>query len=67
MYKDILRSIDNIEIWPIVSLGIFFLFFIALGIWLMTVDKKYINEMKNLPLDGDSAGPRNDLSKSNRN
>jgi len=53
MYKDVLRSIENIEIWPVVSLAIFFIFFICLGIWLVTMDKNYINEVKGLPLDDD--------------
>lgn len=51
MYKEILRSIDNIEIWPTVSFVIFFLFFLVLLIWVFTADKKFIRYMKELPLD----------------
>lgn len=53
MYKEILRNIDNVEIWPIISFVIFFLFFLFLLIWVFTVDKKFIRHMKELPLEND--------------
>jgi hypothetical protein len=54
MYKNILQSIENVQIWPIISLAIFFAFFIGLGLWLVFIDKKYIDEMKNMPLDDEN-------------
>lgn len=51
MYKNVLQSIDNIAIWPVISFVIFFLFFIGLLWWVFTTDKQFINVMKNLPLD----------------
>lgn len=51
MYKNVLQSIDNIAIWPVISFVIFFLFFICLLWWVFTTDKQFINVMKNLPLD----------------
>ncbi|MBX2945842.1 MAG: cbb3-type cytochrome c oxidase subunit 3 [Cyclobacteriaceae bacterium] len=51
MYKNVLQSIDNIAIWPIISLSIFFIFFIMLLWWVFTVDKKYIRQMENMPFD----------------
>lgn len=51
MYKNVLQSIDNIAIWPVISFVIFFLFFICLLWWVFTTDKKFINVMKNMPLD----------------
>ena len=50
MYKEALRSIEGIQIYPIISLAIFGLFFIGLLVWVMTADKKYIEEMSNLPM-----------------
>lgn len=50
MYKDVLRSIDGIEIFPILSLIIFVLFFTVLMIYILKVDKKFISDMKDLPL-----------------
>ncbi|MDH3711233.1 MAG: c-type cytochrome [Cyclobacteriaceae bacterium] len=54
MFKYYLEQIQNVSIWPIISLTIFFGFFILLLLWLIKVDKKYINKMKNLPLDTDT-------------
>ena len=51
MFSDYFKQIDNVEIWPIMSLVIFFTFFVSLIIWLIKLDKKHINKMKNLPLD----------------
>jgi cytochrome c oxidase cbb3-type subunit 4 len=51
MYKNILQSIDNVAIWPIISLSIFFIFFLVLLWWVFTADKTFIRKMKNLPFD----------------
>ncbi|HEY5823318.1 MAG TPA: cbb3-type cytochrome c oxidase subunit 3 [Cyclobacteriaceae bacterium] len=51
MYKNILQSIEHIEIWPVISFVIFFLFFICLLWWVFTADKKFIDRMKQLPID----------------
>lgn len=52
MYKNVLQSIDNIAIWPVISFVIFFLFFICLLWWVFTTDKKFIDKMKSMPIDG---------------
>jgi hypothetical protein len=54
MYKNVLQSIDNIAIWPVISFVIFFLFFLCLLWWVVTVDKKLIKKMSDLPLDYES-------------
>jgi cytochrome c oxidase cbb3-type subunit IV len=51
MYKNVLQSIDNIAIWPVISFVIFFLFFICLLWWVFTTDKKFIDKMKGLPIN----------------
>jgi cytochrome c oxidase cbb3-type subunit IV len=51
MYKNILQNIENIQIWPVISFVIFFLFFIVLLWWVITVDKKYVDDMGRLPLN----------------
>lgn len=51
MYKDILRNIDNIAIWPMISFFIFFLFFLILLWWVFTADKRYIRRMKQMPFE----------------
>lgn len=55
MYKNVLQSIDNIQIWPVISFVIFFVFFLCLLLWVFTADKKLINKMKNLPIESDQA------------
>jgi cytochrome c oxidase cbb3-type subunit IV len=51
MYKNILQSIDNIAIWPVVSFIIFFLFFVMLLWWVFATDDNFIKAMKELPLE----------------
>jgi len=51
MYKEVLQGIENVAVWPVISFVIFFSFFIGLVWWASTVDRKYISEMQQLPLD----------------
>lgn len=51
MYKNVLQSIDNIAIWPVISFVIFFLFFLCLIWWVFSVDKSFIDRMKHLPTE----------------
>lgn len=63
MYKDILQNIDNIAIWPTVSFTIFFLFFLVLIGWVVSVDKSFINSMSQKPFeDGIENGSNEDLN-----
>ena len=55
MYKNVLQSIDNIAIWPVISFIIFFIFFLCLLWWVFTTDKDLIEKMKNMPLDTESS------------
>ncbi len=57
MYKEILRSIENIEIYPIISLIIFLLFFLGVFIWVLRTPKEHIKHMENLPLDENDTNP----------
>lgn len=49
--KGNLESIDGVAIYPIISLLIFFIFFVALFWWVITAKKQYINEISALPLE----------------
>ncbi len=53
MYKEILQSIEGIEIFPLISLFIFLALFVGVVIWIVKLDKGYVKEMKTLPLDSD--------------
>ena len=54
MYKEILQSIKNVEIWGIISLILFFHFFIGVVIKVILIDKKYIRKMEKMPLDDET-------------
>jgi cytochrome c oxidase cbb3-type subunit IV len=55
MYKEVLRSIDNIAIWPVISFVIFFAFFIGLLWFTFTADKNFIKRMSNMPIDDETS------------
>ncbi len=48
-----LESISGIGIFPMISLMIFFTFFILLAIKVFMMDKSYLQQMNNLPLEDD--------------
>lgn len=50
MFKYYFERVQDVEIFPVISLLIFVIFFISLLIWVMKADKKYINSMEHLPL-----------------
>ena len=54
MYKEVLRSIENVEVFPVISLVIFVLFFVGITIWTMRVPKDIIDHMSSLPMDDDN-------------
>lgn len=51
MYKDVLRSIANIEIFPIIGFLLFMGVFIMITIYAIRLSKKEVTELENLPFD----------------
>lgn len=49
--KGHMESIEGIEIYPIISLLIFFIFFVVLFLWVFTAKKNYIETVSKIPLD----------------
>ena len=49
--KKYAETIDHIEIYPIISLVIFFLFFVVMLWHVYTINKKEVDQIKQLPLD----------------
>ncbi|CAM4312321.1 hypothetical protein [Gillisia limnaea] len=49
--KGHMESIEGIEIYPIISLLIFFIFFVVLFLWVFTAKKNYIETVSQIPLD----------------
>ena len=51
MLSRYLTSIEGISVYPIFSLFIFIPFFLAVTIWVIKLDKKFVNYMGTMPLD----------------
>ena len=51
MIRNYLQSIEGVEIYPLISLVVFLLFFVIMIIWMLKADKNYIKEMEELPLE----------------
>lgn len=49
--KGNLENIDGVEIYPIISLLIFFIFFAVLFWWVFTAKKAHIKLVSEIPLD----------------
>ncbi|MDR0229510.1 MAG: cbb3-type cytochrome c oxidase subunit 3 [Flavobacteriaceae bacterium] len=47
--KHNMETIGGIEVYPIISLIIFFTFFVGLFIWVMTYKKETVEELSNMP------------------
>lgn len=51
MYKDVLRSIEGIDIFPVIGFLIFFTFFLAWSLYAFKMKKETVSEISSLPLD----------------
>jgi len=51
MYKEVLQSISHVDVYAIISLTIFILFFIIIIVRLIRMDKNYLKKMEQLPLE----------------
>lgn len=52
--KHNLETIADVEVYPIISLTIFFIVFVAFTIWAMTYSKDKIKELSDLPFKEDN-------------
>lgn len=52
MHKEVLRSIENIGMFPVSAFVLFFLVFCLILFWVITYDKKTIQKLSALPLEG---------------
>jgi cbb3-type cytochrome oxidase subunit 3 len=55
-------GIDGVSIYPLISLLIFFVFFVVLLYYVKKMDKNKVEEIRNLPLDLNDQ-PTDSLSK----
>ena len=52
--KQHMASITGIEIYPIISFLIFFLFFVVVTLWVLKGNKEYFSKMSGLPLENEN-------------
>ena len=60
MYKEILRSIAGIEVFPLLSLGVFVTIFALVLVWTARLDRSRLARMARLPLDDARIAEAND-------
>lgn len=49
--KGHMESMEGIEIYPVISLLIFFIFFVLLFLWVFTAKKEYVDEVSKIPFE----------------
>lgn len=54
MYKEVLRSIDGVGMYPVLSFIIFGLFFISLLVYTFSLKKEQVKDLSELPLKEDN-------------
>jgi cytochrome c oxidase cbb3-type subunit IV len=59
MFKHYFERIQDIEIWPIISLILFFVFFVLMLLRIFTMDKDHVRDMKHLPFEEGELDPTN--------
>ena len=52
-----MESMEGIATYPMISLLIFFVFFVLLFWWVFTASKQHIKDMSELPLDKNQHKP----------
>ena len=59
MYKETLRSIDGVSLFPVIAILIFVIFFLVVLYFVIRMDKNKVQEFSSLPLEN---GPENSNS-----
>jgi hypothetical protein len=54
MIRQTLETISGVSVYPLISFSIFFIFFMGLIIYVISIRKKYIEEVSHLPLEEES-------------
>jgi cbb3-type cytochrome oxidase subunit 3 len=65
MYKEVLRAMEGIDGYYLVSLILFMTIFIGVVIWAFKADNSYISKMSSLPLENSNeAGLKKGINRS---
>jgi hypothetical protein len=57
MIKNVLEHIGGVGLYGIISISLFFAFFLGMLVWALCLKKNYLNSMRELPLDGGEITP----------
>ncbi|MEO0898937.1 MAG: hypothetical protein AAFY71_21175 [Bacteroidota bacterium] len=60
--KEVLRSIDDVSLWPVVAILIFFTFFTVLLIYVIRMKKEEVNTLASLPINDDGCETKTKLN-----
>ncbi|UWX55401.1 CcoQ/FixQ family Cbb3-type cytochrome c oxidase assembly chaperone [Maribacter litopenaei] len=52
--KGYMENIEGVATYPMISLMIFFVFFVVLFWWVFTASKEYVKEVSEIPLDNNN-------------
>lgn len=61
MIKNVVEHIGGVGIYGVISICIFFAFFVGMLIWAARLKNNYLNSMRELPLDGGEVVPESKL------
>ncbi len=51
MYKEVLRTIEGVGIYPVISFVLFGSFFIGMLVYISMMKKDRVDELRNMPLE----------------
>lgn len=57
MYKEVLRTIAGIEVFPLLSLFLFLAVFVVMLVWVVSLDQARLSRYAHLPLDEEPDTP----------
>ena len=60
MEKNVMEAIEGVQVYPIISLIVFVLFFICIIVWVVKADKEHLKRMAGLPLADNHEHAEND-------
>ena len=66
MLSNYLTSIENVSVFPIIGLFIFFTIFVGIVIWVFKKDKLYMDELASIPLQEKDHVTINDENKNEK-
>ncbi len=58
MYKEVLRTIAGIEVFPLLSLGVFLTVFVVMLVWVVRLDAGRLARYAHLPFDEETGEAR---------